>query len=130
TRRLKNLTAAASRWSRGDFSTPAEDTSEDELGQVTQQLNLMAEQVQNLLQARQKLATLEERNRLARDLHDSVKQQVFAVAMQIGATRLLIQRDTAAAEVRLNEAQKLVRQAQQELTSLIRELRPVALEGK
>src|SRR5207245_9302396 len=90
----------------------------------------MAEHLQNLLQARQKLATLEERNRLARDLHDSVKQQVFAVAMQIGATRLLIQRDTAAAEVRLNEAQKLVRQAQQELTSLIRELRPVALEEK
>jgi NarL family two-component system sensor histidine kinase LiaS len=83
-----------------------------------------------LLQARQKLATLEERNRLARDLHDSVKQQIFAVAMQIGATKVLLKRDVDAAEVRLNEAQKLVNQAQQELTSLIRELRPVALEGK
>src|SRR5439155_12671858 len=72
----------------------------------------------------------EERNRLARDLHDSVKQQVFAVSMQIGATKVLLKRDVDAAEVRLNEAEKLVRQAQQELTSLIRELRPVALEGK
>lgn len=130
TRRLKGLTIAADRWSRGDFSAYAEDTSEDELGQTTRQLNSMADQLRNLLQARQKLATLEERNRLARDLHDSVKQQIFAVSMQIGATRYLLRRDTDAAETRLLETEKLVRQAQQELTSLIRELRPVALEGK
>ena len=130
TRRLKGLTTAADRWGRGDFSALAHDASEDELGYVARQFNRMAEQLQNLLQARQKLATLEERNRLARDLHDSVKQQIFAVAMQIGATKVLLKRDVNAAEVRLNEAQKLVNQAQQELTSLIRELRPVALEGK
>src|SRR6266480_5594949 len=130
TRRLKGLTTAADRWGRGDFSALAHDASEDELGHVARQFNRMAEQLQNLLQARQKLATLEERNRLARDLHDSVKQQVFAISMQIGATKVLLKRDANAAEVRLNEAEKLVRQAQQELTSLIRELRPVALEGK
>ncbi|MDQ6645047.1 MAG: sensor histidine kinase [Chloroflexota bacterium] len=130
TRRLKRLSTAADMWGRGDFSALTHDASQDELGQVARQLNRMAEQLQNLLQARQKLATLEERNRLARDLHDSVKQQVFAVSMQIGATKVLLKRDVAAAEVRLNEAEKLVQQAQQELTSLIRELRPVALEGK
>src|SRR5262249_1493806 len=127
TRRLRGLSAAADRWSRGDFSSPAHDASEDELGQVARQLNRMAEQLRNLLQTRQKLATLEERNRLARDLHDSVKQQIFTLAMQIGATKVLLKRDVGAAEERLNEAQKLVTQAQQELTSLIRELRPVAL---
>jgi signal transduction histidine kinase len=130
TRRLKRLSVAADRWGRGDFSALTHDASEDELGQVARQLNRMAEQLQNLLQARQELATLEERNRLARDLHDSVKQQIFAVSMQIGATKVLLKRDVDAAEVRLNEADKLVRQAQQELTSLIRELRPIALEGK
>src|SRR5579885_1898556 len=130
TRRLKSLSAAADKWSRGDFSILTHDDSGDELGQATRQLNRMAEQLQNLLQTRQKLATLEERNRLARDLHDSVKQQVFAIGMQLGATKVLLKRDVNAAEARLNEAEKLVRQAQQELTSLIRELRPVALEGK
>ena len=128
--RLKRLSIAADRWGHGDFSALAQDTSEDELGQVARQLNRMAEQLQNLLEARQKLATLEERNRLARDLHDSVKQQIFAVSMQIGATKVLLKRNIDAAEGRLNEAEKLVHQAQQELTSLIRELRPVALEGK
>src|SRR5438876_6351577 len=130
TRRLTRLSVAADRWGHGDFSALAQDPSEDELGQVARQLNRMAEQLQNLLEARQKLATLEERNRLARDLHDSVKQQIFAVSMQIGATKVLLKRDIDAAEGRLNEAEKLVHQAQQELTSLIRELRPVALEGK
>jgi NarL family two-component system sensor histidine kinase LiaS len=130
TRRLKGLFVAADHWRSGDFSAVADDPSEDEIGQLARQLNLMAYQLQNLLQARQELATLEERNRLARDLHDSVKQQIFAVAMQIGAVKVLLKRDLVAAEVRLNEADKLVRQAQQELTALIRELRPAALEGK
>ncbi|WP_052569208.1 sensor histidine kinase [Ktedonobacter racemifer] len=130
TRRLQGLVRAAERWSRGDFSSYVHDSSEDELGQATQQFNHMAGQLRQLLQVRQKVATLEERNRLARDLHDSVKQQVFAAAMQIGAVRFLLRQDIDAAEKRLLEAEKLVRQAQQELTSLIRELRPAALEGK
>ena len=130
TRRLKSLSTAANRWSEGDFSAFTHDTSQDEVGQLAQQLNSMAEQLQQLLQTRQKLATLEERNRLARDLHDSVKQQIFAISMQIAAVKVLLKKDADAAEARLNEAEKLVRQAQQELTSLIRELRPTALEGK
>lgn len=130
TGRLAGLSTAANRWSEGDFSALARDTSEDELGQLARQLNSMAEQLQQLLQTRQKLATLEERNRLARDLHDSVKQQIFAISMQIAAVKVLLKKDTDAAGARLQEAEKLVRQAQQELTSLIRELRPVALEGK
>ncbi len=130
TRRLKGLSAAADNWSQGDFSAPATDTSGDELGQLTRRFNDMAEQLQNLLETRQKLATLEERNRLARDLHDSVKQQIFAISMQIGAIKVLLGRDTIAAKKRLDETETLVRQAQQELTTLIKELRPVALEGK
>jgi NarL family two-component system sensor histidine kinase LiaS len=130
TRRLKRMAAAADSWSHGDFSVLANDTSHDELGQMAHQFNHMAEQLKNLLKTRQLLATLEERNRLARDLHDSVKQQVFAISMQIASTRILLKRDVDAAGQRLEKAEKLVHQAQQELTSLIRELRPVALEGQ
>jgi signal transduction histidine kinase len=129
-KRLKKLAVAADSWGRGDFAARAVDTSQDELGQMAHQLNQMAEQLQNLLEARQQLATLEERNRLARDLHDSVKQQVFAISMQIAATRILLKRDVNAAEERLGKTEVLVKQAQQELTTLIRELRPVALDGK
>lgn len=129
-KRLKKLSVAVDSWGYGDFAARAVDTSQDELGQMAHQLNRMAEQLQNLLETRQQLATLEERNRLARDLHDSVKQQVFAISMQIAATRILLKRDVNAAEERLGKTEALVKQAQQELTTLIRELRPVPLDGK
>ena len=130
TKRLKRLSLVADTWSQGDFSVVALDTSGDELGQLTRRFNTMAEQLQHLLETRQQLATLEERNRLARDLHDSVKQQIFAISMQVGAIKVLLGRDLDAAKKRLDETETLVRQAQQELTTLIKELRPAALEGK
>ncbi len=130
TRRLQRLARAAQSWSRGDFSVTTRDRSKDELGQLSRELNSMAAQLENLLQARGELATLEARNRFARDLHDSVKQQVFATSLQIAAARNLIQRDTDAAESHLSQADELVRQAQKELNVLIQEMRPAALEGK
>ena len=62
-------------WSRGDFSVKAEDRSRDELGQLSRELNGMAAQLDGLMQTRQELATVQERNRFARDLHDSVTQE-------------------------------------------------------
>ncbi len=130
TRRLHAVTQAVDAWSRGDFTIFVHDPSGDEVGHLTRELNRMTGQLQNLLQTRQELAAIEERNRLARDLHDGVKQQVFASAMQLGTARELFEQDPAAAQIHLAEAEQLVGQAQQELTALIRELRPVALEGK
>ncbi len=130
TRRLKKLSLIADTWSQGDFSVVANDTSGDELGQMTLRFNTMAEHLQKLIETRQQLAALEERNRLARDLHDSVKQQIFAISMQVGAVKVLLGCDVTAARKRLDEIEILVHEAQQELTTLIKELRPVALDGK
>ncbi len=129
-RRLNALAAAADAWSRGDFTALIHDPSPDELGRLARRLNRMAEELQTLLQTREALAALEERNRLARDLHDAVKQQVFAAGMQIAAARARIDADPKKAKAHLAEAEELVRQAQEELTALIRQLRPAALEGK
>jgi two-component system, NarL family, sensor histidine kinase LiaS len=130
TRRIGRLARAAKAWSRGDFSVTTKDRSRDELGQLSRELNQMAAELENLIQARGELATLEARNRFARDLHDSVKQQVFATSLQIAAARALIQKDTGSAEDHLTQADELVRQAQKELNVLIGEMRPAALEGK
>jgi signal transduction histidine kinase len=78
----------------------------------------------------QDLAVTEERNRLARELHDSVKQQVFATIMQLGAARVLLERDPNAARVHLLEAEQLAQQSGAELSLLIHELRPVVLGDK
>ena len=130
TRRLRRLAHAARAWSRGDFSVKPGDRSKDELGQLSRELNTMAGQLENLLETRGELATLEARNNFARDLHDSVKQQVFATSLQIAAARALIEQDKEAAGSHLTQADELVRMAQRELNVLIHEMRPAALEGK
>ncbi|TLN04873.1 sensor histidine kinase, partial [bacterium] len=93
-------------------------------------LRNMAERTQNLLHTQQELAILEERNRLARDLHDTVKQQSFATQMQVRAARNLLPGNPAEAAARLAEAEELIKASQQDLGLLISELRPAALEDR
>lgn len=106
------------------------------LGHTVQQTELTSERNQRLVdelketqQKLQELAVVEERNRLARDLHDSVKQQVFAISMQLSAARTaLSQTDKSYQSV--VEAERLAQQAGAELTTLINALRPPGLESK
>ena len=90
----------------------------------------MADQLQALLQTRDELARVEERNRLARDLHDTVKQQTYAARMQLSAARNMLESDAPGAAKHLESALQLNRETQQELRLIIEELRPAGLEGK
>jgi NarL family two-component system sensor histidine kinase LiaS len=129
-KRLVNLSAAANAWSQGDFSSGPRDRSADEIGELTRNLNNMTEQLQSLLHTRDELARVEERNRLARDLHDTVKQQTYAARMQLSAAKNMIETDPKAAAEHIESALQLNRETQQELKLIIDELRPAALEGK
>ena len=128
--RLNQLAEASISWSQGDFTVYVDDPSKDELGLLTDRLNDMAQQLENLIDTRRELAVIVERNRLARDLHDSAKQQAFAAAAQVSAARTVISIDPEAAEENLKLAEHLIYELRQELTSLIQELRPPELEGK
>jgi signal transduction histidine kinase len=130
TRRLRRITQAAEAWSTGEFAVEVRDPTHDEIGQLGQDLNGMAEQLHTLLATREELAAAEERNRLARDLHDSIKQNVFATALLVGAARTHLPPDTLPAQTYLAEAEALAEQTRQELTALIRELRPPRLADK
>ena len=129
-RRLGTLSAASQAWSRGDFSVSPRDRSGDEIGELTRNLSGMAEQLQTLLHTRDELARMEERNRLARDLHDTVKQQTYAARMQLTAARNLLSADPPAAAAHIDTALQLNRETQQELKLIIDELRPAALQGR
>ena len=128
--RLQNVTHAAEEWSQGDFSVSIQDPSGDELGELARDLNGMAEHLQRLVQAREELASLEERQRLARDLHDSVKQGMFAVSMNLGAAQALWGQNNDAARTHLETAVGLTRQMQQELTDIIQTLRSEPVRDK
>ena len=122
-------TQGSESWSKGNFKTFVHDISNDELGKLAGRLNQMAEQLQNLLHSRQQVAILEERNRLARDLHDSVKQKAFGLAAQLGARRVTLPENAGVALNHLGEAEQLTRQIRSELTGLIQELRPMDING-
>jgi two-component system, NarL family, sensor histidine kinase LiaS len=130
TKRLQRLTVAANAWSQGDFSARVQDASQDEFGELSRQLNTMAQELQTHVQTKEQLATLEERQRIARDLHDSVKQQVFATTLQIGAARLNLDKDKTVVQKHLTEAEKMATEARAELTRLINALKPAELESK
>jgi NarL family two-component system sensor histidine kinase LiaS len=90
----------------------------------------MAKQLQELLRRRQDMAVSEERNRLARDLHDSAKQQALAASFQIGTALTLYDTDPQNAKKHLVEADSLVDSVRNELTNLVLELRPHSMEGQ
>ena len=75
------------------------------------------------------LSIVEERNRLARELHDSVTQQLFGVVLAAESACELLERGGAAGE-QLERVQALARAAMEELRSVVFELRPASLEAE
>lgn len=128
--RLEAMAGASEAWSRGDFSPRTGDRANDELGQLSRRLDDMAGQLQTLLAERREMAIVEERNRLALELHDSVKQQAFAVSAQLAAARSTLGSDSAVAVERLAQVERQMDELRQELANLILELRPPTLEGR
>ena len=70
------------------------------------------------------LSVLEERARLARDLHDAVAQKLFSVRVKARAAALLVQRDPARAAAEIDSVAVLVGQAHAELRAVIDGLAP------
>ncbi len=75
----------------------------------------------------EELAVIAERNRLARNLHDSVSQTVFSMTLAAEAARILIARDVSRAAEELDRLQALAQSALAEMRSLVFELRPTAV---
>jgi signal transduction histidine kinase len=81
-----------------------------------------------LYDASRELIVAEERKRLARDLHDSVTQQLFSIALTAEAALSQFDSDPVAARKHLEDVSAHARAASQEMRSLIFELRPAELE--
>jgi ligand-binding sensor domain-containing protein/signal transduction histidine kinase len=96
---------------------------------LVQRAALSIENMQ-LFEKTKELAVIEERNRVARDLHDSAKQKAFAALAQLGAVSGILKSDPSSAWSHLGEAENLVYEVIQELTFLIQEMYPMALKEK
>jgi len=89
----------------------------NELQETHQQLQLYASRVEDL-------AAMQERNRLARELHDTVSQLIFGINLTTRSTQLLLEKKPDRVREQLNRLQAMTTDALAQLRSLISELRP------
>jgi signal transduction histidine kinase len=81
-----------------------------------------------LTQQRGELGKWEERNRLARDLHDSVCQNLFSLSLMTRGLESVLAGTNELVEQSLREIQRVTEEAHKEMRSLIWQLRPAGLE--
>jgi signal transduction histidine kinase len=82
-----------------------------------------------LLEQVGKAAVQEERNRLARDLHDSIKQQIFSITVSAAAIKARWEHDLSSVRKIVDDIERVALEAQVEMQALLQQLRPVALEN-
>lgn len=120
---------------RGVFSVLSEDmgryAAEEEmalLASVGEQLGVVVENAR-LRQKAEQLVILEERNRLARDLHDSVTQSLYSVTLFAEAGRNLFHSgEHERANHLFEDVLETAQQALKEMRLLVHRLRPSLLE--
>lgn len=120
----------------------AEETGR--IGRLEQSLNELADKIDTQVKSLQRLvnenvemnvkirneAVTEERQRLARDLHDAVSQQLFALAMLASAAEKTVRSNPEQAAANIADVSDIARKAQGEMRALLLHLRPVRLNDE
>lgn len=115
-----------------------------ELELINLRANELQEKIKKQVELSQRLATEraeerekslqeiveQERNRLARELHDSVSQQLFASSMMMSAINESNPPEDPTMKKQLQMVENMIHQSQLEMRALLLHLRPVALKGK
>jgi PAS domain S-box-containing protein len=105
----------------------------DELGTLSHILSIGIDRTEYrktaaiLAQQERESAAVNERTRLARDLHDAVSQTLFSASIIADVLPRLWEKDPEKARKRLEEVRELTRGALAEMRTLLFELRPAAL---
>ncbi|OJX47920.1 MAG: hypothetical protein BGO78_05220 [Chloroflexi bacterium 44-23] len=142
-RPLRQLLRGVRAVTSGDMNVTVPVTSQDELGelaesfnQMTGELNSRSQQLSQtsnelkIKEAQLKVATLEERQRLARELHDSVSQALYGIALGARTARTQLERDPAKVAEPLDYVLSLAEAGLAEMRALIFELRPESLQNE
>jgi two-component system, NarL family, sensor histidine kinase LiaS len=122
---------------RSEGNTHEFETIWSKLEKIQRQMNeqvkvsqkLASEKAENDEKRMQEIVS-QERNRLARELHDSVSQQLFAASMLMSAIMESrpVSDDRETKHLRMIE--EAIQQSQSEMRALLLHLRPAALNGK
>jgi signal transduction histidine kinase len=94
-----------------------------------QQAQMTTEFREQTLRQASEAAALEERNRIARDLHDSIKQQIFSISVSAAAAKAHMSSGGEDARMAVEDIQLSVKEAQVEMRALLQQLRSSPLEN-
>jgi two-component system nitrate/nitrite sensor histidine kinase NarX len=111
------------------FGDTGEELSVDEktlLASIADHIGLAVENVRLRRQA-EETAVLEDRQRLARELHDAVNQSLFSASVIAETLPRLWERNPLVVQQNLGELHRLIRGALAEMRILLLELRPVSM---
>lgn len=128
-RRVRALADVTTAVADGDFRPQVPVSGRDEVGQLEDSFNRMTQRLGMAVEAARLAARAEarqaERGRIARELHDSISQDLFSLSLLAAGMR-------RAAPAGLREAadsmERTSARAMHEMQALLLELRPVALE--
>ena len=111
------------------FGRPDKPFGERDIALMTLFVQQVAVAIENarLYEGAQALAVLEERQRLARELHDSVSQALYGIARGARTARALADRDSARVVGPIDYVLSLAEAGLTEMRALIFELRPESL---
>jgi len=88
----------------------------------------MAQDLELFLRLKENIAVSDERTRLARELHDTVKQKLFALGLQLATAKARAPVMDASRE-HILEAEVITREAQHDLMEIITQLRPSGISN-
>ena len=131
TRRLRRLATSTLEIADGGFEGRIPVSGTDEVARLEENFNRMAGRLQASVDAQRQLAEAnarhQERSRIARELHDSISQELFSLSVLAGGLRRALPPGSAV----LTEVETMERTAgdtMREMQSLLLALRPVALD--
>lgn len=134
-RRLHSLVRASTRFANGDYMQRVQVSRADEVGQLEQQFNRMAEQLVASIAQQQALAEqnarMQERARISRDLHDAISQNLFSLRTLIDGLQTAIEAGakTTALQPHIALLEQTSNTMTREMRALLLEMRPPQLEG-
>jgi signal transduction histidine kinase len=106
---------------------PALTTDDLVLAEVVAAQIVMSVDLCYFLQRLKQVATVGERIRLSRDLHDGVLQSITTAGLQLRVAAQMLDTDVASAKEQIAKVQELIIQEQRDLRSFIESLKPTPL---